>query len=358
MRILAKYISTTFTANFLLSVSGLTIIYFLQALLGELLNQRYPASQTLTYYLLEIPQVFVMMTPPSVLMATVLTLAGLSRTNELVACYSIGIGLNRIMAVLLVLVFMICCFTLIMQDRILPPVFKKRTTYYWQVMKQRPDFFLDFKQDKIWYRSNQLIYNLRHFDPKSMTIYGLTVYAFDDAFNLVERMESKTAEYTPEGWKLKDGGVTTFSTEDGFPVVKSFRERSLQIDESPKDFQEIEKKVEGLRLKELWTYIQRNKGAGIDTKVYETTLHSRISLSFIPFVMCILAVPFSVSSRRAGGVGRDLALGFGLTFFYWLLYSVGISLGNNGALPPWVAAWLASAVFLVFALSLIGLKRQ
>jgi len=49
-------------------------------------------------------------------------------------------------------------------------------------MKHRQDFYLDIKQDKIWYRSKNLIYNLQRFDPKNRIIHGMAVYTFDDGF--------------------------------------------------------------------------------------------------------------------------------------------------------------------------------
>ncbi len=91
------------------------------------------------------------------------------------------------------------------------------------------------------------------------------------------------------------------------------------------------------------------KGAGADTKSYEVKYHSRMSMSFIPVVMCFLAVPFSVSSRREGSIAKDLSLCLSITFFYWLFYSVGLSLGTNGVLTPWIAAWLPSGIFVVLA---------
>jgi lipopolysaccharide export system permease protein len=84
---------------------------------------------------------------------------------------------------------------------------------------------------------------------------------------------------------------------------------------------------------------------------------SRFSLSFIPIVMCFLGVPFSVRNRREGGTAKDLGLCLAITFFYWLFYSVGLSLGTSGALPPWVAAWLPSAVFVALAAALIARQQ-
>jgi lipopolysaccharide export system permease protein len=225
-------------------------------------------------------------------------------------------------------------------------------------MKKRTDFYFDIKQGKIWYRSKNLIYNLRAFDQKSAQILGMTVYSFDDDFRLVQTVDAERARFTPQGWKLMMGTVTQFSADDPFPMNQKFNELKLQIPETPKDFQEIEKEVDGLRLKELHQYIERNQNAGLDVKTYQVKFHSRFSLSFIPLVMCILAVPFSVRGAREGGLAKDLGICLAVTFFYWLFYSIGLSLGTNGALPPIVAAWAPTVIFTVFALFLVARTRK
>jgi lipopolysaccharide export system permease protein len=349
-------LAVIFIKNFFLAISAVTALFVFQAFLGDILEHAYPPNQIFVYHLLNIPTVMVQMTAPAVMLATVLTLSGLSRTNELVAAYSIGVGLRRIVAVILCLVFIISCMILIIQDRVLPSTFKKRTAYFYRDMKHQTDFYLDVKQDKIWYRSKNLIYNLQRFDSKNKTIHGMAVYTFDDDFNLVQVMDAGLAEFTSSGWRLHDGTVTVFAKEDRFPLTQHFKEKELQIPETPKDFQEIDKEVDGLRLLELSKYITRMKNAGADTKAYEVKLQSRYSLSFIPIVMCFLGVPFSIRSRREEGTAKDLTICLGLTFLYWLFYSIGLSLGTNGALPPFIAAWLPSAVFAVLAAVLLRRK--
>ncbi|MCM2322236.1 MAG: LPS export ABC transporter permease LptG [Oligoflexia bacterium] len=357
MKTLDRYLAGIFLRNFALAVVALSCLFVFQAFMGDLFNRSYPSEQLLVFHLLAFPQIIVQMMAPSVLLATVLTLSSLNRSNELVACYAVGLGIRRIMTLLLSIVFIISCVVLVMEDRILPPTYKKRTAYYWRVMKKRPDFFLDIKRDKIWYRSKNLIYNLQLFDTATNTIRGMSVYTFDESFNLLEVVEAERASYTDDGWKLANGTVTVFSPDDPFPLTKGFTEKELVIPERPKDFKEIEKEVDGLRLKELYRYIARVKQAGANTKRFEVTFHSKISLSFIPLVMCVLAVPFSVRNRREGGLAKDLGLCLGITLFYWIFYSVGLSLGANGALPPWLAAWSPSVVFGALAAVLIWRQR-
>ncbi len=358
IKTLDRYIALTFLKNLGIAIGGLTLIYVFQSIMGSLLDGDYTFKQTLIYNLLQLPQVLVQMVPPSVLIATVITLSSFNRSNELTACYSIGVGLKRIMGIFLAIVLTVCCILLFMQDGVLPPIYKKRTTYYWHEMKNRPDFQLDIKQNKIWYRSGSLIYNLKAFDTKSQTIVGMTVYSFDDNFQLSQTIEAEKAKYTQTGWKLLNGTATQFSLSDPFPENKKFTELKLQINETPADFQEIEKEVDGLRMVELYRYIEQTAKAGLDTKAFLVKFHSRISLSFIPLIMCILAVPFSVTGRREGGVAKDLSICLAITFFYWLFYSIGLSLGTNGSLTPWFAAWAPTVIFAALASILVSRKQN
>ena len=358
MKTLDRYLAGIFVKNLILAIVSMTSLFFFQALLGGLFEHAYPAEQVIIYHLLDLPNILVQMTPPSVLLATVFTLSGMSRTNELIACHSIGIGISRIMTLILSIVFIVSCMVLILEDRILPPTYKKRQIYYMRTMEKRQDFFMDIQQNKIWYRSKNLIYNLQVFDPKSNVIKGMGVYTFDEAFNLVQVVEADKAVYTPSGWRISNGTVTVFNSKDGFPLTQKFAEKALVINETPRDFQEIEKEVDSLRLKELYRYIKRVKDAGANTNSYEVKFHSKISLSFIPIVMCVLAIPFSLRGRREGGAAKDFGLCLAITFFYWLFYSIGLSLGQNGNLPAWLAAWLPSIVFLCLAFLLISRQRR
>ncbi len=358
MRILDRYIAILFMKNLGVGVIAFAGFFFFQSFMADFIDAKYTLDQLLTYHLLSIPHILAQMTPPAVLLATVMTLSGLSRANELTACFSIGVGLKRISLIIFSLVILICCVLLVAQDRILPPTYRKRTSYYWREMLKRPDFHLDLKQDKIWYRSGNVIYNLQRFDANQKTIYGMSVYQFDDDFRLTQLVDAEKAVYTDHGWRFMNGMVTVYPSEDPFPLTQQFKEKEMKIIESPKDFQEIDKEVKGLRLRELYSYVQRIRKAGADTKTQEVDFHSRISLSFIPLIMCALGIPFSIRGRREGSVARDLGLCLSVTFFYWLFYSVGLSLGTNGALLPWLAAWLPSLIFVAVAVTLIARLKQ
>ncbi len=354
VRTLDRYLVTSFIRGFVPAWLGLVVLFFFQAMIAHLNEQPYPATQILWRGVLGLPEIFVQLAPPAVLAGTVMVLSGLSRTGELTAFFSLGFGKGRMVATLGAIVFVFCCLLLVFQDRIVPLFIKKQSTYYWHVMKKRPDFFLDVRRDKVWYRSQNLIFNLRSFDLGTKTIEGMSVYTLDERFRLVQLVEASKGVHTETGWKMLDGLVTIFDPDTPFPMTRRFESKELRISETPQDFQEIEREVNSLRLRELSAYIDRAKAAGGNTRRFEVKLHSRIAICFTPLVMCWLAIPFSLGSRRSGGLARDLGLALMATFFYWLFYSVSLSLGVNGALHPVLAAWLPSMICVLALIFLVA----
>lgn len=356
MNTLDRYLASTFFKNFLTSLVLLSVLFYFPSLLDDILENAYPKGQIFYHSILGIPEIIRQMIPSATLMGTILTLSGFSRTSELIAYYSVGCGLKRMTAVLLSMVFMVCCLSLIIEDRVLPPLYRKRQLYFYREMKKKSDFYLDIKQQKIWYRSKNLIYNIKNFDSKTNKIMGMTVYTFDQDFNLVQVIDAEGAKYDKGGWTLLNGTVTLFSEKSEFPLTEKFKEKSLVIAEKPLDFQEIEKEAVGLRFKELLKYIRKISAAGTDTRIYWVNFHSRLSLSFIPLMMCLVGVPFSVRGRREGGIALDLVHCMGVIFIYWMANSVFIALATSGRLPAAVGAWMPTLLFGVLGAVLLSLK--
>lgn len=354
MRILDRYILFEFLRSFLIALLALTTVFFIADYLRGVWDAEVTPLVLFKYGAFQLPMIICQMVPPAAMLGTTVTLSLLNRKNELTAIQASGIGLGHISALIFGAIFIACCFTLVTYDRIVPPLARKRTAYYWRVLKNRPDFTVDIRTSKIWYRSRNYIYNLRLYDNATSTIQGIGIYFFDNRFHLIQHVEAKQARYDElkREWLLKDGMLTIFPEGKSFPMSKAFAEKRLSLPETPKDFLEIEHQVDTLRLKDLLTFIKRNKEAGLNTKAYEVDFHSRIAMSFIPLIMGLLAIPYSVRPKRQGGLGKDLSVCLGWIFSYWLLFSLSLSLGRSGAVMPWVSVWAPSGLFFCAALIL------
>lgn len=322
------------------------------------LKEEIPPAYALQYTLYQLPEVLVLLLPAACLMGTLIALSGFARRNELTAMFASGISLSRIAFVILSLVFMLCCLSFIVTDRVIPPLAKAKAHFYRTVIQKKPDLQTDIKQNKIWYRSKNMIYNIRSFDPRKNQIAGISIYTFDDEFNLLQQIEAKFAAYQEGRWILNDGLLTLFDDAHGPPLSKRFDSQVMALSESPEDFQEIEKEVETLRLKNLWKYIQRNREAGIDTHSYEATFWSKISMAFVPLIMALLGIPFAVQHQRHASLARDVSLCFLIVVVYWLIFSTALSMGKSGWVRPFWAAWLPNLLFFGLGIFMILRGRR
>ena len=71
----------------------------------------------------------------------------------------------------------------------------------------------------------------------------------------------------------------------------------------------------------------------------------------------MISLPFSIHKVRSGGAGKGFAIAVVIAFFYWMLMSIGSSLGRSGVLPPMAAAWFANLLFGVAAI-IVLLRMQ
>jgi lipopolysaccharide export LptBFGC system permease protein LptF len=102
---------------------------------------------------------------------------------------------------------------------------------------------------------------------------------------------------------------------------------------------------------ELYKYTKRLKAAGFrDTKLI-VDLNSKVSYPLANFFMSILGVALAVMGGIGGGI---FAAGIGIliSFIYWLLYTLMLSMGYTRVIPPAAAAWVVPVLFGIIAVYL------
>src|SRR5690606_29567228 len=96
--------------------------------------------------------------------------------------------------------------------------------------------------------------------------------------------------------------------------------------------------------KELGEHLVLFKRSGIDVKRMEVQYHLKLALPFASFVWVSLGAPLALRSRRSARV-FGAALSVLIAFGYFVVSAVFSSLGNNGVISPFAAAWLANLLF-------------
>lgn len=305
------------------------------------------------YYMYYLPNVVYQMIPVGCLVATLFTLSNLNKSNELVSLFSMGVSLARICLPILVLVGVISVTAFWIGDRVLPGSMRSRNYVYYVEMKKRPNLFSTVKQDKIWYRSKNVIFNIGAFNPEASKAEALTMYYFDEAWKLVQLIRARSVEINQSTWNMEDGSVTLFTNESSFPLTRSFRNKTISMSEDLGDISASSPSGQALSLKELSHFITRNQSLGLDTTSFEVDYHGKLAFAFSAFVLALLGIPFTTKHARSGGAMVNVGICAGLALVYWILFSAGLSVGKAAVLPPFLSAWLANFVVLAVAVFLI-----
>lgn len=307
----------------------------------------------LKYYLHYLPELLHKLLPVACVIATVMTISILNRANELVALFASGMSLLRVTASILIWVILLSASGYFLSDRVLPTLMKNKNYIYYAEIKKIPSLYQTVKTNKIWYRSKNAIFNIKTLSLEGNRASGLTLYFFNEAWDLVQMISAEAVDMNGSQWSLTNGTVTLFSAESSFPLSQAFKQKSIVMNEDSNDLKSTGQTSEMLSQHELLRFIKKNKSAGLDTTTYEVDYHSKFSFAFSALVMCLLGIPFSTSSRRSGNVMFNLGLCLLLVLAYWIFYNAGLNLGKYGSVQPWLGAWLPNMIFGLGALLVI-----
>jgi lipopolysaccharide export system permease protein len=205
-----------------------------------------------------------------------------------------------------------------------------------------------FKENQIWYKSQNAIYNFKLFAPSENRLKGVTISYLDPQFNLSSRIDAREALWKGDRWELRDVLRTTFAGKD-FPVIERLPTLAVELAERPEDFQIVQKSADQMGFRELRNYIRKLRQEGYDATRYETDLHGKIAFVFVSLILALIGVAFPMRSERSGGIAQGIGIGVIIGFSYWIVFAFTLSLGRSGTLPPVAAAWATNVILGVVA---------
>ena len=317
-----------------------------------------PPEVFLRYYTYYLPEIIYRMVPVAGLLATIFTLSSLQRAGELVALFSLGLSLLRITVPMLISVMLLSAACLVASDQILPGMARMKNYTDYHEIRKRPWLYSMVKTNRIWYRSKDTIFNLKTLNEKTSRAQGLTLYYFNEGWNLIQMITAAEVELQGPTWKLFRGSVTVFTDDSSFPLTSDFKEKTITMGEDTKDISATANTSDVLSLRELSEFIKRNKEAGLDTIRYEVDYHAKYGFALAGLVMVLLGIPFAIGKARSGGLMANLGVCLGLVFGYWIMFSSALTMGYHGSLPPIAAAWAPNLIMGAFGLVMIWRQKK
>jgi lipopolysaccharide export system permease protein len=308
------------------------------------------------YFVLKIPFIVQQGIPMSVLMGTLVTLGVLARTNELTALRAAGVSPFRY-CTSFILVACIWSFGDFALAEYMVPSTSARANLIWNLEANRRPREAGFSQERIWYRSDQALYNIRVLHPRRQMAEGITIYFFDETFHLVKRLEARKGFWDGTGWIFSDGFILARGDNSAY-TVDQFQQLRLELPQRPGDFQYLAKAPEEMTWGELSQYVTKICGEGYDATRYLVDLYTKVAFPCTSLVMTLLGIGVALCQGKRGGIATGVAVSVALAFVYVIVFHFLLSLGYAGKLSPVLAASIPNVFFGLTGLFLMALARH
>jgi LPS export ABC transporter permease LptF/LPS export ABC transporter permease LptG len=314
-------------------------------LLDDIARHRVPFLTVVDYFGFLTPYLVYNLSPLAGLVAVLVTLGIMSKTNEVVAIKASGISLFRVAVPLLLAGLAVAATLVLLDDTYLPYANQRQDALHNQI-KGRPAQTYTHPQRWI-FGENSKIYNYDVFDPEQKMFGGLSVLELDAAdFHLRRRIFATRARWSePEHvWVLENGWVRDFSDGTVTKFATFTATAPPELSEPPSYFNREVRQAFQMSIGELGSYIEGLHRAGFDVGTLMVQWHKKIAYPLMAPVSILLAIPFAFLVGTRGAIG-GVALGVGIAVVYWAIAALLEAMGGVGQLPPFLAGWSPDIIF-------------
>jgi len=301
-------------------------------------------SDVIQFYLFQIPAQIVQGIPIASLLASVICMVLMSRTNEITAMRAAGMSPLHIGAPIAAGGMILSLLSIGIGEFIVP-IASKQMRYVQDVLieKKAPSELQDGTR---WMRRDDNLYHFDDYDPLTRTMTNVNIVHMGLNFRPKQSIEAQYAKYQEQtgNWQLENIRVRHFNP-NGTVAFSEERETQLaMIPIGPKKLTKERRKPSELGLFELSDLVDKGRASGIDVSSYEVDMHIKLAFHFAAFVVCLIGLKFGYRSERTVETARGILMAVGIGVSYWFLLSSGKAFGKRGTLPPFVAAWMANVI--------------
>ncbi len=341
-----KYFLTTFMVTLLCIVVIYLIVDFFDHL-GRLLEAGATISAMIRYFLYKIPFLLSQVFGFAALFSSLFCLGLLQRSQEITAMRAAGLSLRRLSLPLLLTSLLIGLMSFLWMESLVP-LFTRKAHYIYTVEVKKNNPQTMFGDRGIWIRGKDAFISTDYFDAQKNILQGVVIYLLSREFSLKGFIEAPRARWDGSQWKTSGSTQWTLLSNGQLSPEKEVV-KVLPIAETPDDFKVLARKPEEFTVFDLKKQIDDLNSKGIDTTEYQTDIQMKLAFPFIPPLMVFLAIPFVLKQGLRGGIAVSLGLTMLIGLPHITLLSLCWSLGKEGVLQPWVAAWFPNLL-----LALVG----
>ncbi len=294
-----------------------------------------------------LPDVFCLSAPMAFQIAILLTLTNMSEQGELIALRSAGFSFREIVRPLLVCALVLSVILVIMGNWLTPRSYKKfinkREEAYSKITKVtlEPKTFIDLGDWDLY---------LENLDKVTNTAQLIHLVNKNDSGALSTKVNASSGRIvlgeTAIGLELKDGQMQRVSKKDPSAVI------AANFDEYTMSISLVKAHNRRLRVGEMTTTkllrtLRRDPLTPKLANEFRTAISMRNVLALSPLILLFVSCPIGFSLGKRTNKGWGMLFSVVIIFSFYLLMTLGLSLGKKYTWISYPGPWLPVVIGLI-----------
>ncbi len=323
-------------------------------------------KDALDYYVSYIPYMLYLITPVSMFIAVLASVGNMSRHLEMSAMQSSGQSPLKTLFPIFFLGILVSVGSYEMSEHWLPDANHKRLEIMETNAQKKKNPRIKEKSDFTFIDSERASWFFKFYSGKAKVGRDVVLLLREQG-RLTERYDAKTVRWVePDTSSLdsavRDSVIKTFAEQsywlfehgmkrvfnkDGSVTVIQFRREKMngKVSTRPADLINDRQVPDEMDSKMVRERIEVLKRSGEDTRAMETALHFKLSAHWMNLIVLLIGAALCHRYSRSGGLSQKFGIGLLLVFSYYILERIGLKMGENGALSPFLAAWISHFIF-------------
>ncbi len=354
MRKIDRYILAEVSGPLLFGIGAFVIILVSVDILGNafrlIFEQGIPAHIVGQAFVYQLPQTIALTIPMGTLFGVLTAMGRLSGDGEIVAMHAGGIGFPRLTVPVVALGVALSVATLVLNETIAPPANKAARRLLAEAggrdLAVKQHYTLQIPPEGT---PDKLVY-AAVFDTRSLTLHTVLIIELR-AGSLWEWFKADSAQW--KGEQLILHNVTHFSNDGR--VTTHISQFTYNVGKSPEQAARYDRRINDMSMAELRQQIRLQSQVGPSDHMLSKLrqqYHSHAAIPWCALGFALLAMPLGMRPQRTStGIGLGVSLAI-ILLYYVVFYLLGV-MGENGAMPAIIAAWLPNIILYLVGIGLI-----
>lgn len=346
----SRYLIWNFLKMFLIVILGAILVFVVIDFVGNIKTWLARDMKDVgEYYFCYLPYMLYLITPVALFIAVLASVGNMARHLEMSAMQSSGQSPLKTLFPIFLLGILVSMGSYAMSELWLPDANHKRLEVMETNAQKRKNPRVKEKQNFTFIDSEKASWFFRYYSGKNK-MGREVVLLLRDQGRLRERYDAKVVRWIEEDsvsyWMFERGFHRIFHKDGTVDVVPISREKMIdRVNTRPGDLINERQVADEMNSKMVRERIEVLKRSGEDTNAMETALHFKLSAHWMNFVVLLIGAALCHRFTRSGGLSQKFGIGLLLVFSYYILERIGLKMGENGALTPFLAAWISHFLY-------------